>query len=265
MIRFLRKTHPFLLPLGIVLLVWQATAQTVMVFRGVAFPTPWETLLTTAALLSGESLAGHLFYVHIFSSLRRWVIGFAIAAVLGIGYGLIAGRLWWIEKATAKIPQTLLLIPGLAWIPVAILLFGIGEKPTIFMIAVSAFAPVAINVLSGIKQVDIPLIRAAEMMGAGKNTLFFKVLIPAALPSVLSGLRIGLGTGWRVLVAAEMVVGTGTGLGYSINQARWTLDYTSSFACIAVICGIGLLFEHGFLKQLEKRTIERWSLVEEKR
>lgn len=186
-------------------------------------------------------------------------MGFSIAVTLGIGYGVVAGRVQWIEKATARIPQLMLLVPGLAWIPVAILLFGIGETATLFMIAISAFAPVAINVLGGIKNIDIHLIRAAQMMGAGKNALFFRVLIPAALPALISGLRIGLGTGWRVLVAAEMVVGTGTGLGYSIIQARWTLDYASSFACIAMICMIGLLTEHVFLRQIEKRTIMRWT------
>jgi NitT/TauT family transport system permease protein/taurine transport system permease protein len=235
-----------------------------MLLRGVSFPTPWETLVRLTELAGGERLSGHLLIVHIYSSLQRWLIGFGIAASLGVAYGLVAGRVGWFEKATAKIPQMLLLVPGLAWIPVAILLFGIGQRATIFMIAISAFAPIAVNVLSGIKTVDIHLIRAAQMMGAGKNDLFFRVLLPAALPSLLSGMRIGLGTGWRVLVAAEMVVGTGTGLGYSIIQSRWTLDYASSFACIAIICGIGLLFEHGFLRQLEKNTIERWALAEEK-
>ena len=232
-----------LLPFAIVLAIWQTAALTVLSYRGVAFPTPWQTFIKLTALMGGAGLSNHSLYVHIFSSLQRWLIGFSIAATLGVSYGLIAGRVRSFEKATARIPQLLLLVPGLAWIPVAILLFGIGEPATVFMIAVSAFAPIAINVLAGIKNIDVTLIRAAQMMGAGKNALFFRVLIPAALPSLLSGLRIGLGTGWRVLVAAEMIVGTGTGLGYSIIQARWTLDYASSFACIAVICGIGLIFE----------------------
>ena len=260
---FWDKLINFMMPLVIVLLIWQAAAHVVMLFRGVAFPTPWETLVKLAALSGGERLSGHTLHVHIGSSLQRWLIGFGIAASLGVAYGLIAGRVRSIEKATAKIPQMLLLVPGLAWIPVAILMFGIGEQATIFMIAISAFAPIAISALSGIKNVDIHFIRAAEMMGAGKNSLFFRVLIPAALPSLLSGLRIGLGTGWRVMVAAEMVVGTGTGLGYSIIQSRWTMDYAASFACIATICGIGLLFEYGFLRQIEKHTVERWALAEE--
>ncbi len=265
MMSILKKALPAILPLVIVLFVWQAAALAVMVLRGVAFPTPWETFARLAQLAGGDRLSNHSLWVHVGTSLRRWLVGFGIAASLGVGYGLMAGRVRWFEKATARIPQVLLLVPGLAWVPVAILLLGIGEPATVFMIAVSAFAPIAINVLAGIKGIDIGLIRAAEMMGAGKDALFFRVLIPAALPSILSGLRIGLGTGWRVLVAAEMIVGTGTGLGYSIIQARWTLDYASSFACIAVICGIGLLFEHVFLRQLENQTIARWAPAAEKR
>ncbi|WP_218188139.1 ABC transporter permease [Desulfosarcina cetonica] len=250
------------MPLLIVLTIWELAARWVLALRGVAFPTPWTTFVRLGALVGGDTLSGHPLGVHILNSLRRWIMGFSIAATLGIGYGLLAGRLRGVEKATAGIPQLLLLVPGLAWIPVAILLFGIGETATVFMIAIAAVAPVAINVLSGIKTVDIQLVRAARMMGARRHILFFHVLIPAALPSLISGLRIGLGTGWRVLVAAEMVVGTGSGLGYAIIQARWTLDYPASFACIAVICAIGLLVERGLLGPLERRTRSRWILEE---
>jgi ABC-type nitrate/sulfonate/bicarbonate transport system permease component len=252
-------------PLLIVLIAWQIVALWVIFLRGVAFPTPAKTFLRLLDLIEGVKLIDHSIYKHVASSLKRWIIGFSIAAVCGLAHGLLAGRILAVEKATARIPQLLLLIPGLAWIPVAILLFGIGEPATIFMIAISSFAPIAINVQSGIKNVDIRFIHAAQMMGTGRRSLFFSVLIPAALPSILTGLRIGLGTGWRVLVAAEMVVGTGTGLGYSIIQARWTLDYPSSFACIVVICGIGLLFEKVVLNQIEKHTIARWAPVSEKR
>lgn len=261
---FFKKTLITLLPFIIILLVWEAVSLLVFSLRGVVFPSPFQTAVRLWELLNGDRLSDTSIYVHIVSSLKRWLAGFGIAAFLGTAYGLIAGRVVWVEKATARIPQLLLGIPGLAWIPVAILLFGIGETATIFMIVVSAFSPVAINVLSGIKNIDIHLIHAARMMGAGRNALFFKVLIPAALPSILSGLRIGLGTGWRVLVAAEMIVGSGTGLGYSIIQARWTFDYTASFACILVICIIGVLFEQVFLKQLEKKTVMQWTLVSEK-
>jgi ABC-type nitrate/sulfonate/bicarbonate transport system permease component len=98
------------------------------------------------------------------------------------------------------------------------------------------------------------------MLGAGRKTLFLRVLLPGSLPQILSGLRIGLGNGWRVLVAAEMIVGTGTGLGYAIIQARWTLDYASAFVCIIVICLVGLATERLIFSPLEKKTVERWGL-----
>lgn len=244
----------------VILVIWQSIAITVTVLRGVPFPTPWQTLLRLRDLFWGANLASHSFYVHIASSLERWAAGVGIATVCGFAYGLLAARWPLCEAATRLIPRLFLLVPGLAWIPVAILLFGIGETATTFMIAAAAFAPIAVNVLAGIKGVDISLVRAAQMLGAGRQGVFFRVLVPAALPFCISGLRIGLGTGWRVLVAAEMIVGTGTGLGYSIIQARWNLDYLSSFACIAVICGIGFLVEGVLLGRLEQKTIARWSL-----
>lgn len=250
------------IPLLVVVTVWQGVAELVLWQRGVPFPTPWQTLERLLDMAGGSTVAGRSLGAHVLSSLGRWLTGFGLAAVLGVGYGLLAGRFRLVETATARIPQTLLLVPGLAWVPVAILLFGVGETATVFMIAVAAFAPVAVSVLAGIRAIDPALLRAARMLGAGSGTLFFRVLLPAALPSILCGLRIGLGTGWRVLVAAEMVVGTGTGLGYAIIQARWNLDYASSFACIVVICVLGLTFEQIMLRCVERRTLACWNLGE---
>lgn len=232
----------------------------VTVIRGVPFPDPLSTLDQLAALLGGQQLSAHSLYRHIFDSLIRWMIGFAIAAVVGVVYGLAAGWYRLLEGATLGIVYVLQLIPGLAWIPVAILIFGIGESATVFMIVMTALPPVAISVCTGVKRLDANYFRAAQMMGADRKTLFLRVLLPGALPSIISGLRIGLGNGWRVLVAAEMIVGTGTGLGYSIIQSRWTLDYRSAFACVCVICLIGLIVERMVFKPLEKRTVDRWAL-----
>jgi ABC-type nitrate/sulfonate/bicarbonate transport system permease component len=253
---FLVRVVPSVL---VMLAVWQAVALVVHSIRGVLFPTPWQTMVRLYELFSGDLLADYSIIEHTMSSLKLLAAGFMIAAVCGVTYGVLAGRFRAVEYATAHIPQFLLSIPGLAWIPVAILMFGIGPASTIFMISIASFGPIAINVFSGIRGVDISFIRAAEMLGAGRNTLFFKVLIPAALPSVLSGLRIGFGTGLRVLVAAEMVLGLGAGLGYSIIQSRWTLDYASAFACIVIICAIGLFLEQLVFKNLEQRTVRTWS------
>lgn len=258
-----RRAFTYLLPFLLFVGFWQCVAAVVTSFREVPFPTPLATALKLTSLAGGQHLSEHSLYRHIADSLTRWFVGFGIAAVAGVAYGLVAGWSRSVENATYRILHLLQLIPGLAWIPVAILLFGIGETATIFMIATTAFTPVAINVHAGVKRLDTTYVRAALMMGAGPIALFARVLLPGSLPAILSGLRIGLGNGWRVLVAAEMIVGTGTGLGYSIIQARWTLDYAAAFACLGVICGIGLLFEQLIFNPLERHTVERWALNRE--
>ncbi len=241
-------------------LLWQAIAMGVSIIRGVDFPTPIATLRHLVRLLAGEQLIDQSIFHHISDSLKRWITGFSLAATSGILYGLLAGREGIFRRITLPLVHCLQLVPGLAWIPIALLLFGISERTTIFMIAATAFPPVAINVIAGVKQVDVTYLRAARMMGARGATLVFRVLLPGSLPHILSGLRVGLGNGWRVLLAAEMVVGTGTGLGYSIIQSRWTLDYTSAFACLIVIMVIGVGFERLVFSSLEKWTVERWRL-----
>lgn len=151
-------------------------------------------------------------------------------------------------------------IPGLAWIPVAILLFGLNQAATVAIITLTTFPAVAIAGVMGVRSVDARYVRAARMCGAGPWALFATVFLPGALPHLLSGLRIALGAAWRVLVAAEMIVGSGDGLGYAIIQSRWTMDYASAFACIAIIATLGLGMERLVLLPLERRTVERWGL-----
>lgn len=247
-------------PFLVLIISWQLVAALVTYLRGVPFPTPWTTSLRLIAVFFGDLVINNSIYRHIIDSTSRWVIGFGLAAFCGIGFGLMAG--WWhfFDRLTRPTVYVLQLVPGLAWIPVALLLFGVGEKATFFMIYITAFAPIAINVVDGVKRVDEHYIRAAQMLGTRGKTLFFRVLLPSALPQIISGLRVGLGNSWRVLVAAEMIVGTGTGLGYSIIQARWTLDYTSAFVCIFVICLVGLFIERFVFISLERHTIQRWGL-----
>jgi len=247
----------------LIVLGWQCIAWSVSWWRGVSFPTPFETGWKLVKMLAGEPLLGYSIYLHTLSSMGRWLGGFSMAVCSGALIGMAAGRWRTFERLTMPSVQVLQLIPGLAWIPVAILLFGIGDGATLFMIAVTAFAPIAINVAGGVKRVDEMYIRAARMLGLNNRMLFRSVLLPGALPHILSGLRVGLGSSWRVLVAAEMVVGRGTGLGYAIIQSRWTLDFAKAFVCIAIICGIGLIMERVIFIPLEKRTLELWGLKRE--
>ncbi len=249
-----------LVPAALLLGAWSLIALSVSHFRGAPFPGPLDTAVRMGALLAGEELLDHTIYAHLRVTLTRWASGFVMGALGGIVIAVLIGWSRLAERGLMPIIYMLQLIPGLAWIPVAILLFGLGNSATVFMITVTALAPVAINMVAGIKGASEQHLRVAAMAGARRRDTFLSVLLPGAIPHLTSGLRVGLGNSWRVVVAAEMIVGTGSGLGFSIIQSRWTLDYTSAFVCIGIICLIGLLIEYIGFAQLEAATIRRWGM-----
>jgi ABC-type nitrate/sulfonate/bicarbonate transport system permease component len=214
-------------------------------------------------MLTGTPYLDHSIYHHLYVSFERWAEGFGIGLGTGLAYAFLVG--WWrpLRRITMPTVEVLQVVPGLAWIPVAILLFGLNHTATVAMIALTTFPAVAIAGVMGIHSVDKRYIRAGRMFGANPLTLFATVFVPGALPHLLSGLRIALGAAWRVLVAAEMIVGSGDGLGYSIIQSRWTMDYVSAFVCIGLIAAVGLALERLFLAPLERRTIRRWGMSHE--
>ncbi|NLF19275.1 MAG: ABC transporter permease [Lentisphaerae bacterium] len=247
-----------LLSLGLMVAVWYALAGWVRWQRGVEFPTPGDCLGRLVAMLRGEKLYGYSVGEHVLSSfLRRWLAGYLLAVAAGLGLGLVVGVSRRLHEVMMPLATVIQLIPGLAWVPIALLLFGIGNTATVFMIFITALVPIIINTAGGIEAVPDIYCRAARMMGASWPRVFCQVMLPAALPAVVNGLRIGFANGWRVLIAAEMVVGVGLGLGYAIIQARWSLDFEAAFVCIAIICAVGLVFEKVVFAVIERRITER--------
>lgn len=218
------------------------------------FPAPAETFARLGEyLFEGRSLYGHSLYEHIGASLQRLLIAFALAAAFGITAGSVLGyftRLYPIGMVPVSIYQ---MIPGLAWLPVAILLFGLGDESAIFIIWAVSSMVITIGVSSGIRMVPQVLVNAAKMTGASGFSIFWRVLVPQASGSIVNALRLGMSSAWRVLIAAEMVVGMGVGVGYSIELTRDLLDYVGAFACITIICAMGLAIDRIVLA-----GIERW-------
>lgn len=249
------------LPFIILILLWQGVALLVYYSRGVFFPNPFDTFLRLLQLLRGKSLLQFTIYGHLMASLIRWGSGFILALVVGMGLGILMGWSALMERLLMPLIYVLQPIPSLAWIPVAILLLGLGQSSTIFIIFLAGVFPIIINMTAGVRTVNGMYIRAAQMLGSNDRTLFFQVLLPGAIPHLLSGFRVGLANGWRALIAAEMVAGAGSGLGYAIYQSRWNLDYTSAFVSIIFICLIGLFIERFGFSLLEKRTIKRWGMT----
>lgn len=251
------RTIPYIL----LLTFWQGIAAIVWIYRGIPFPNPLVTASHFFRLVTGSPLLGKSIYLHLGVSLCRWLLGFTLAALLGIGIGILTGSYQSLDNIITPLLALLQPIPSLAWIPVAILLLGLGFTSTVFIIILAAFFPIAINTGSGIKNVEPILIQAARMLGATNCSILCRVALPASLAQILSGLRIGLANGWRALIAAEMVAGTGSGLGYAIYQSRWNLDYPSAFACISFIALLGLLVEGFVFTVIEDRTIKKWGVT----
>ena len=171
------------------------------------------------------------------SSLYRVASGFMIGMGLALPLGLMMGANDAIYRLFNPLIQVLRPIPPIAFIPLSILWFGLGNPPAIFLIAIGAFFPVLMNTIAGVRQVDGIYIRAARSLGAGQWTMFRRVMLPAAMPYILAGMRIGIGTAFIVVIVSEMIA-VNNGLGYRILEAR---EFFWSDKIIAGMITIGLL------------------------
>jgi NitT/TauT family transport system permease protein len=182
-------------------------------------------------LLSGELPSDAL------ASLSRVLIGFAIGTLLALPLGLFMGVNATVFRLFNPTIEILRPIPPIAYIPLAMLWFGLGNPPAYFLISLGAFFPVLINTISGVRNVDSIFIRAAQNLGAGGLTMFWRIILPAATPHILTGVRVGLGVAFIVVIVAEMIA-VNSGVGYRILEAR---EYTYTDKVIAGMFTIGLL------------------------
>jgi NitT/TauT family transport system permease protein len=171
------------------------------------------------------------------ATIMRVMAGFGIGAGLGLVLGLLMGASVFIYSLFNPLVQIVRPIPPIAFIPLAILWFGLGNPPAFFLISLGAFFPVLMNTISGVRHVDPIFIRAARNVGAGGLTLFLRIIIPAAMPYILTGLRVGIGVAFIVVIVAEMIA-VNNGLGYRILEAR---EYLWSDKIIAGMITIGIL------------------------
>jgi NitT/TauT family transport system permease protein len=171
------------------------------------------------------------------TSLYRVVVGFAIGGGLALPLGLAMGASPAVYAWMNPLVQILRPIPPIAYIPLAILWFGLGNPPALFLIALGAFFPVLMNTIAGVRHVDGIYLRASRNLGAGRGTMFVRVILPAAVPYILSGVRIGIGTAFIVVIVSEMIA-VNNGLGFRILEAR---EYFWSDKIIAGMITIGLL------------------------
>lgn len=219
-----------MLPVAIVAL-WEALCRANLI-RVIALPAP----STVAVTLWGLCASGELF-VHIGASLLRVLEGFAGAALLGLVLGVAVGISTTFARLTDLIIQILRPIPPIAWIPLAILWFGIGEMSKVYIIFLGAFFPIIIGVIEGIRQTDNRYVEVAAVLEASRWKLVRKVVLPGALPTIITGLRIGLGNAWVCVVAAELIAAE-RGVGYIIVDGR---EMSRPDLVIAGMISIGII------------------------
>jgi NitT/TauT family transport system permease protein/taurine transport system permease protein len=212
----------------------------------------------TAVLAAGWELilSGDLFK-HFWASLKREVIAFAYASV-AIPIGVLMGWSKTAQNLLEPVFEMLRPIPPIAWIPLAILWFGIGDLQNQFIIFLGIFFPLLINTITGVKNVEANVVRAARCLGASEMDVLTKVVFRAAMPQIITGVRVGLGVGWMALVAAELV-GASSGLGWLISDARSVLRTDIILVGMVSIGAAGLFIDQG-LRMVAKKLLP-WSLA----
>jgi NitT/TauT family transport system permease protein len=247
--RRLKESLPALAVIIVLIAAWWAA---VTATHSVIFPTPWAVVTGAWELIENGTL-----WQHISSSLVRVGIGFGLAVCVALPLGLWMGWMQGAYRTLNPIFQMLRPISPIAWIPIAILWFGVGDASPIYLIFISSVFPMVVQTTVGVHTIEKRYLRAAENFGVSRRTLFMRVVIPAVLPQIVVGMRIGLGVAWLVVVAAEMIA-LHSGLGYMIMDSRNAGNrYDLVIAGMVVIGLIGLSLD-GLMRLLEGLRWVRW-------
>ena len=244
-----RSSIGFLVVLG----AWQLLA-TAGWINEVLLPSPLRLLETFVEMSKDGTLARH-----VTASIERVMVGFLLAALVGLACGVVLGWFRALSEFVKPVIEALRPIPPIAWTPIAILWFGIGNAPSYFLVFIGAVFPVFVNTFAAVRNIDRTQINAALCLGAGPRMVIFDVLIPASLPVIFPGLRIALGVGWMCVVAAELIAAQ-SGLGYMIQQSRMLLQTQQVVTGMITIGIIG--FAMNSLMTLAERRLMPWREAE---
>ncbi len=247
----LRNVFPFV----VVGAIWEAVAH-LGLFPAQFFPS----LEDIAAVFARLTLNGTLPH-HALDTLVRLTAGFALAALIGVGIGIAMGRSRRAEDILLPLVSIGAPIPGLAYTPLFLLWFGPGNVSAVVLVAFVSMFPIIYNSWTGVKAVKDIWVRSAQAMGADHRRLFRHVIVPGALPYIVTGLRLGLAQAWRILVGVEMLAAVPWGLGWLIFGAQEFLNTDVMLAGIAVIAVIGLALEKLVFEPLEAFTVVRWGMM----
>jgi ABC-type nitrate/sulfonate/bicarbonate transport system permease component len=247
--------------IAVMLLLWQVMAVSYDLEQILPPPlTVARTILNTLTLSYQQPwLYGPNIYEQLGASLARAISGFAIAAAVAIPLGLLLGRVRAAREYIDPVIRSLYPIPGIAWIPLAILWFGLGNATVVFVVVIAEFFPLYFNTEAGARNINPTLIDAARCFGAKGFTLFRRVILPASIPFIIIGMRIALGGAWRMIVAGEMLASE-SGIGSVLMESRFQFRANDLMMAMVLISVVGYVTERLIIGTLERKTTERWEV-----
>ena len=246
---FLKRTLPFFILIG---LVWEGLYR-LHIWPPYLFPSLIKEVLPSlwVGIQNGTFLIGTL------ASLKRILVGYVLSLILGIPLGLVVGRFKFLDETVGSFIGVLQVLPSICWLPLAILWFGLSEWAIQFVVIMGAFLPIAIATDGGIKNVPPLYLRAARTMGVKGLDLYLRVVLPAALPSILTGMKLGWSFAWRSLLAGELLF-VSIGLGQLLQTGRELNDMSQVVAIMLMIMGVGLFFDHLIFAPLQHWLRRKW-------
>jgi NitT/TauT family transport system permease protein len=235
--------------------IYEAVARS-GIFPNVLLPTLPVVATTLAGAIADGTMLMHALY-----TLERVLIGCGMAVAVGLPLGILMGRYRPVENFVLPLASALMPIPSLAWVPVFILWFGLGNTVAILIVFYAALFPMLLNSWSGVRAVNPLWLRAAGAMGADEHALFWKVIVPGASPYIITGLRQAFLRAWIAVIGAEFLAASDWGLGWVIYDAKEFLNADLMLASLAVIGCIGFVFERLVFGSIERATVMRWGMV----
>jgi NitT/TauT family transport system permease protein len=239
----------------VVLAVWEAFARSGM------FSTALTPPLESVARVFWRMLADGSLVENALATLLRVFIGLAISLALAVPVGVLMARYWVAERIFMPVLSVLLPIPSLAWVPLFVLWFGIGNFATILVVVYASLFPLVFSIWTGVRAVNPLWLRAATVMGADEVTLFRKVIWPGSLPYFITGLRLSFGRAWIGVIGGELLASPQLGLGEIIFNANEFLEAGVMLSALIAIGSIGVFFERVVFQRLESVTVRRWGMV----
>lgn len=238
----------------ILLAAWEALFR-LRIWPSYVFPGPLEVIQSIANGFGDGSYS-----LAIFSSMRRIALGYSLSLLAGIPLGLVLGRVRFVQETIGTLVLGLQALPSICWLPLALLWFGLSESAILFVVVMGAVLSVSLATADGVRNTSPLYLRAARTMGVNRWHLYTGVILPAALPAIISGMKLGWSFAWRSLMAGELLY-VSLGLGQLLTMGRELNDMSQVIATMAIIVAIGLIVDRMVFNPVERHVRERWGLV----